>query len=244
MVLAYDSFRTVGSLLLTNADFRLFVDDVATVGRQIFADTAASLSETSKQVAEQVQPSEEETRALQGPGADQGRELSSEELREGVAHVVDIAGKGVVRTEQAAVESAKEHLSGPERDTLLHRLKQAVSKLRERTDYTDSVSTITQLIQRYAAVYATAAEDTAAAAQEDVEANEDLKKAVDHLWNLLRQFGDTKEWDRLKEKFHGVLQHANKDPEFDHLMGASRARCRICLQNRHSLTRHPRSSTS
>lgn len=216
---AYDSFRTVGNLLLTNADFRLFVDDVATVGRQIFADTAASLSETSKQVAEQVQPSEEETRALQGAGADDGRELTGEELKEEVANVVDIAGKGVARTEQAAVESAKEHLSGPERDTLLHRLKQAVSKLRERTDYTDSVSTITQLIQRYAAIYATAAEDTAAVAQEDIEANEDLKKAVEQFWSLLRLFGDAKEWDKLKEKFHDVLRHADKDPEFEHLMG-------------------------
>lgn len=218
-ILAYDSFRTVGSLLLTNADFRLFVDDVATVGRQIFADTAASLSETSKQVSEQVQPSEEETRALQGAGADEGHELSREELKGEVANVVNIAGKGVARTEQAAVESAKEHLSGQERDTLLYRLKQAVSKLRERTDYTDSVSTITQLIQRYAAIYATAAEDTAAAAQEDVEANEDFKKAVDHFWKLLRLFGDAKEWDRLKETFHDVLRHADKDPEFERLMG-------------------------
>lgn len=209
----------MGSLLLTNADFRLFVDDVATVGRQIFADTAASLSETSKQVAEQVQPSEEETRALQGAGADEGRELSGEELKEEVANVVDIAGKGVARTEQAAVESAKEHLSGQERDTLLHRLKQAVSKLRERTDYTDSVSTITQLIQRYAAIYANAAEDTAVVAQEDIEANEDLKKAVDKFWSLLRLFGDAKEWDKLKEKFHDVLRHADKDPEFERLMG-------------------------
>ncbi|CEJ60950.1 hypothetical protein PMG11_09504 [Penicillium brasilianum] len=216
---AYDSFRTVGSLLLTNADFRLFVDDVATVGRQIFADTAASLSETSKEVARQVQPSDEETQALQGAGADEGHEVSREELKEEVANVVEIAGKGVARTEQAAVESAKEHLSGQERDTLLYRLKQAVSKLRQRTDYTNSVSTITQFIQRYAALYATAAEDTAAAAQEDVEANEDFKKAVDHFWKLLRLFGDSKEWDRLKEKFHDVLRHADKDPEFERLMG-------------------------
>lgn len=219
LFVAYDSFRTVGSLLLTNPDFRLFVDDVATVGRQIFADTAASLSEASKEVAEQVQPSEEETQALQGAGADNGRELSGEELKEEVAQVADAAGKAVARTEQAAVESAKEHLSGRERDTLLHRLKQAVSKLRERTDYTDSVSTITQLVKRYAAIYASAAEETAAAAQENAEANEDLRKAVDQFWNLLRQFGDDKEWDKLKEKFHDVLRHAENDTEFERLMG-------------------------
>ena len=219
LFVAYDSFRIVGSLLLTNPDFRLFVDDVATVGRQIFADTAASLSEASKEVAEEVQPSEEETQALQGAGADNGRELSGEELKGEVAQVADAAGTAVARTGQAAMESAKENLSGRERETLLHRLKQAVSKLRQRTDYTDSVSTITQLIKRYAAIYASAAEETAAAAQENAEANEDLRKAVDQFWNLLRQFGDAKEWNKLKEKFHDVLRHAENDPEFERLMG-------------------------
>lgn len=219
LFVAYDSFRTVGSLLLTNPDFRLFVDDVATVGRQIFADTAASLSEASKEIVEQVQPPEEETQALQGAGVDNERELSGEELNEEVAQVADAAGKVVSRTKQAVVESAKEHLSGRERDTLLHRLKQAVSKLRERTDYTDSVSTITQLIKRHAVIYASAAEETAAAAQENAEANEDFRKAVEQFWNLLRQFGDAEEWDKLKEKFHDVLRHAENDPEFERLMG-------------------------
>ncbi|KAJ5102982.1 hypothetical protein N7532_003511 [Penicillium argentinense] len=216
---AYDSFRTVGSLLLTNADFRLFVDDVATVGRQIFADTAESLAEASKRVADEVQPSEEEQRALEGAGADEGRELSSEEVKGELEHIADVAGKGVARTGEEAAQSAKEHLSGRERETLLYRLKKAVQRLRERSDYTDSVSTITQLIQRYAALYANAAEDTADAAQEDVEVNEDLKKAVDEFWVLLRSFGSAEEWDKLQEQFHALLQHANKDPEFEQLMG-------------------------
>jgi hypothetical protein len=35
----------------------------------------------------------------------------------------------------------------------------------------------------------------------------------------LRSFGDAKEWDLLQQKFHDVLRHANKDPEFDGLLG-------------------------
>ncbi|KAJ5730279.1 uncharacterized protein N7483_004787 [Penicillium malachiteum] len=214
----YDSFRTIGSLLLTNADFRLFIDDVATVGRQIFADTASFLSETSKHVAEQIQPSQEEQAALAGPGADEEHRLSREEIREEVAHVTHVAGKGISDTGAAAVQSAREHLAGQEKETLLHRLKQAVYKLRERSDYSDSVSTLTQLLQRYALLYANAAEETASAAHEDIDVNHDLKLAVDQFWGLLRSFGQTEEWDSLQEKFHNVLRHANKDPEFDHLM--------------------------
>jgi hypothetical protein len=204
---------------LTNADFRLFVDDVVTVGRQIFADTAGSLAETSKHVAEQVKPSEAEAQALQGAGADEGHDLSKDEVREEVAHVADAAGEAVAQTSHDALQSAKEHLSGRERDTLLHRLKKAVLKLRERTDYSDSVATLAQLVGRYAKIYADVAENAASVAQEDMEVNTDLKRAVDEFWILLRSFGNAEEWDRLQENFHNVLRHANKDPEFDNLLG-------------------------
>ena len=217
--LAYDSFRTVGSLLLTNADFRLFIDDLATVGRQIFADTASSLAQTSQQVAHEVQPSDQEQNALAGPGADEGHEQSQEHLREEVEHTVEAAGKGVAQTGDAAVKSAKEHLAGQEKDTLLYRLKKAVLKLRERSDYSDSVSTLAQLLQRYAMLYSQAAEDAASAAESDMGVNDDLKKAVDQFWGLLRLFGSAEEWDKLQQKFHDVLRHANKDPEFERLMG-------------------------
>ncbi|KAJ5084207.1 hypothetical protein NUU61_008786 [Penicillium alfredii] len=216
---AYDSFRTVGGLLLTNADFRLFVDDVATVGRQIFSETAASLSETSKQVAEQVRPSAQEQQSLQGPGADEGKAQSGEDLKNEAVNVADVTGKGVARTGQEAVESAREHLSGPERDTLLNRLKQTIQKLRQRSDYSDSVSTIAQLIQRYAKLYASAVEETASVAQGDIDINTDLKQATDQFWGLLRSFGRAEEWDWLQQNFHDVLRHANQDPEFEQLMG-------------------------
>lgn len=204
---------------MTNADFRLFVDDIVTVGRQIFADTAESLADASKHAAEQVKPSTEEEQALQGAGADEGHELSKDELREEVAHVADVAGEGVAQTSQDAVKSAKEHLSGRERDTLLFRLKKAVQNLRERTDYSDSVATLAQLVARYAKIYADVAENAASVAQEDMDVNADLKRAVDEFWVLLRSFGSAEEWDRLQEKFHNVLRHANKDPEFDNLLG-------------------------
>lgn len=204
---------------MTNSDFRLFVDDIVTVGRQIFADTAESLAESSKAVAKQVQPSAEEESALQGAGADEGHDLSKDQLREEVAQVASAASEGVTHTGHDAVQSAKEHLSGRERDTLLFRLKQAVQKLRERTDYSHSVATLAKLLQRYAKIYAEVAENTASVAEEDLQVNADIKRAVDEFWGLLRSFGNAEEWDRLQEKFHNVLRHANKDPEFDTLLG-------------------------
>ncbi|KAL2832887.1 hypothetical protein BDW59DRAFT_138828 [Aspergillus cavernicola] len=215
---AYDSLRTVGNLLLTNSDFRLFVEDLTTVGREIFSDTALSLSSASREVGEQLKPSQEEEDALSGAGADEGQTPTSGELREEVGHVADVTKGGLAQTGRGARKSAQEHLSGTEQETLVHRLKQTVLKLRERRDYSDSVTTLARLLQQYAMLYANAATDVASTAEEESEVNEDLKQAIHKFWALLQSLGDPKEWQALEERFNDVLRHATADPEFENLV--------------------------
>lgn len=215
---AYDSLRTVGNLLLTNADFRLFVEDLTTVGRGIFSDTAFSLSRASRKAGKKLKPKEAEQQALSGAGADEGHNISNEELREEVKHVTDVAKVGLAQTSHEAKESAEEHLSGKEQETLIHRLKQTVLKLRERRDYTDSVAVLARLLQRYAMVYANAATDVASTAEDESEINEELKEAIHKFWALLQTIGDPKEWKSLEQRLHDVLRHATKDPEFEDLV--------------------------
>ncbi|CEL00825.1 hypothetical protein ASPCAL00421 [Aspergillus calidoustus] len=215
---AFDSLRVVGNLLLTNSDFRLFAEDLTTVGREIFSDTAFSLSAASQKVGEQLKPSEEDEAALSGAGADEGHTHSQEELRAEVNHVADVAKSGLVQTGRDAKESAKEHISGKEQETLIHRLKQTVLKLRERRDYTDSVSVLARLLERYAIIYANAATDVASTAEEESEINDDLKQAIQKFWALLQTLGDRKEWEALEQRLHAVLRHANGDPEFEDLV--------------------------
>ncbi|KAL4957429.1 hypothetical protein BDW69DRAFT_27374 [Aspergillus filifer] len=215
---AYDSIRTVGNLLLTNADFRLFVEDLTTVGRNIFSDTAFSLSKESRKAGKKLRPKEEDQKAISGAGADEGHTVTNEELREEVSQVADVAKNGLVQTGKDAVESAEEHFTGKEQETLLHRLKQTVLKLRERRDYTDSVAILARLLQQYAKVYVNAATDVASTAEEETEINEDLKEAFRKLWALLQTLGDAKAWQVLEERLHNVLRHANGDPEFEDLV--------------------------
>lgn len=218
MTTAYDSLRTVGSLFLTNADFRLLVNDLVTVGRQIFSDTAFSLSSASQEVGEQLRPSREEADALKGAGADEGHTPSGDEVRQEASHAADVAGKGAIRTGKQAVGSTREHLSGDQRGTLLHRLKQAVLGLRERSDYSDSVSTLSELVQRYAKAIASAAETTASAAEEDADVNADVKQAVHNFWVLVQSLGDPKEWRILEQMFHDLLKHAKTNTDFEKLV--------------------------
>ena len=129
-----------------------------------------------------------------------------------------IVTDGLVKTGREAVSSAKENVSGDQKDTLLYRLKQAVLKLRKRNDYSDSVSTIGLLIKRYAKAYSRAADHTISAAQDDVDTNPELDRAVKNFWSLLSSFGDRKQWELLEQKVNKVMEHSQKDPDFENLM--------------------------
>ena len=215
---AYESLRTVGSLLLTNSDFRLFLGDLNTIGRQVFADTAFTLSGAAEEAAKKVKPTSEDLKSIEGPGADAGPAPATEELRGEAADVSKVVGATLVETGAEAISSAKENVSGDQKDALLFRLKTAITKLRKRTDYSDSVSTIALLIQRYSMAYSRAADQTLGEVQSDVRTNNELDRAVQNFWSLFKSFGDQEEWKQLEEKLTKVMSHAEKDPDFESLM--------------------------
>lgn len=219
MSTAYASLQTVGSLLLTNSDFRIFMGDMGTIGKQIFSDTAFSLSNTAEEVAKQIAPDAQEAKKLEGPGADQGPPPSTDELQAGTVDVAAAVVNGADKTAKDAVKSAEEHLlSGDTKDTLINRLKQAILKLRKRPDYEDSVSTIGLLIQQYAQSYSRAVDDTLTDVSKDIKTNDSVDRAVKNFWSLMISFGDPDEWDTLQHCIDQVMTHAKKDPEFENLM--------------------------
>ncbi|KAF3050926.1 hypothetical protein E8E11_007816 [Didymella keratinophila] len=217
---AYQSLQTVGSLLLTNSDFRVFLSDLNTVGREVFKDTAFTISDVAKEVGRKVEPSETEQRALREPGAEagNGKAVSSEELGGEVQEVAKAVGSGTVEVAQTAGNSIAEHLQGPEGDTLLYRLKKTVTNLRQKRDYSDSVSTLSLLLQRYAKTYSRMAEEAVGTVQNDVDTNREMDKAVKNFWLLMSSFGDKDAWKELETRFHKLLEHSKRDPAFEDLL--------------------------
>ncbi|KAL2039649.1 hypothetical protein N7G274_007508 [Stereocaulon virgatum] len=215
---AYESIRTVGSLLLTNSDFRIFLGDLGTIGRQVFADTAYSLSGFAKEAGKQLEPSEQEAKTIKEPGSEEGPPPTADDLGNEAADVSKVVGNGLVKTGHDAVASLKENVTGGQKETLLYRLKAAVMKLRKRNDYSDSVSTIGLLIKRYALAYSRAVDETISTAQDDVNTNPEFDRAVKNGWSLLSSFGDREQWKLLEEKINKVMEHSQKDPEFEDLM--------------------------
>ena len=217
-VLAYESLRTVGSLLLTNSDFRIFLGDLGTIGRQVFADTAFSLSEVAEKAGKRLEPSEQESKTIKEPGSEEGPPPTANDLGNGAADVSKVVGNGLAKTGYDAFSSLQHNVSGDQKETLLYRLKETVVKLRKRNDYSDSVSTLGLLIKRYALVYSRAVDETISTAQDDVNTNPALDKAIKNFWSLISSFGDREQWQSLEQKVKKVTDHSQTDPEFENLM--------------------------
>lgn len=215
---AYQSLQTVGSLLLTNSDFRLFLSDLTTIGREVFRDTAFSLSAVSEQAAHRLEPSQEDQQALKEPGADGGTAPTAKELGSEVTDVAKVVAEGAAEVAQEAEHSFVDKITGDEKSTLLYRLKQAVTNLRKRQDYSDSVSLLAKLLQRYAFVYSHVLQETAATAERDLDTNPETDKALQNFWAFVKSFGDAREWRELERRYKLVVEHGKSDPQFDALV--------------------------
>nr|OQO24593.1 hypothetical protein B0A51_09004 [Rachicladosporium sp. CCFEE 5018] len=216
---AYKSIQTIGSLLLTNSDFRVFLNDLSVVGREVVKDSAFKLSNVAKKTAKRIEPSQAERQAVAKPGADAELERpSAEDLSQNVAQVGKEIANGTSEVAKVAFKSAEEKLEGDEGQTMLNRLQEAVTKLRKRNDYSDSVSTLSLLIKRYAMVYSRAAAEVANVVQEDVNQNAETDRALHNFWIFIKSFGDTASWEKSEELLKQVFSHKENDPDFEDLM--------------------------
>lgn len=206
---AFQSLHTVGSLLVTNSDFRIFLSDLGTVGREVFRDTAFSLANVSKKTAEQLEP--------EGPVETNGdaKPPSKQDLKDEVKDAAKVVSKGAVEVAHDAEQSVVEHVTGEEGAALAERLKMAVDKLRKRPDYSSSVSTLAMLVQRYMLTYAHIAVDTAHVLEDDVNANREADQALHNFWLLLTSIGDADEWKRVEESMNALIDDGKTDPNFD-----------------------------
>ena len=184
----------------------------------MFADTAFSFSNAAEDVGKKLQPAEEDSKAMENPGTEQGPPPTAEDLKNETSDIAKAVENGLAKTGQDAISSLQENTTGDQRETLLYRLKAAVTKLRKRNDYSDSVSTIGLLIKRYAKAYSQAVDETVSAAEEDVHFNPELDRAVRNFLSLLTSFGERKEWELLEKRVNKLMEHSKRDPEFEHFM--------------------------
>ncbi|PNS14374.1 hypothetical protein CAC42_6887 [Sphaceloma murrayae] len=214
---AYDSFNTVSSLLLTNSDFRIFLSDLNTVAREVFQDTAHSVAKVADQAADQIEASGP-ANDLSKPSNGEIAAPSTQDLLDNTGDVAKVVANGTATVAQDAEQSAEEKLTGKEGEAMANRLKSAVTKLRRRPDYSESVSILSKIFKRVILSYSRVAEDAASAVEESVQENAELDRAAKNLWQLVKSFGDAKAWENLEAKFKQLTSHMEKDPDFERSM--------------------------
>ncbi|KAL5085093.1 hypothetical protein Trisim1_010881 [Trichoderma cf. simile WF8] len=215
---AVASVKTVGSLLLTNSDFRIFLTDLSTVSREVFRDTAFTLRDVAQDAAKKIEPPKEKQQALKHANGDAQPAPTTEDLQQEVIEVAEVVADGAGDVLGTAARSAREHIQGDEQEALTYRLKQAVLKLRKRPNYSDSVSMLSLLLRRYLKVYSRAAARTAEIIEEDVGMNQEADEALHNFWLLITSFGDKDAWNQVEKSFHEVVETGQSDPAFEDLV--------------------------
>lgn len=187
----------------------------------MFRDTAFTLSHVSEQAARRIEPSEQQEQALKEPGADGETAPNPDEIGEDVKDVAQVVAESAAEVAQGAEHSFVEKIKGDEKSTLLYRLREAVAKLRQRPDYSESVHTLSTLMQRYLFVPSEVINETVAAAKHDVHTNTETDRAVKNFWTFIKSFGNPADWEELEQRFKRVLEHGRANPKFADLLKQS-----------------------
>nr|KMM65656.1 hypothetical protein CPAG_02002 [Coccidioides posadasii RMSCC 3488] len=211
---AYESLRTITSLLMTNADFRLLVGDLTMVSRQIFADTASSVSTAAAHVSEEVEPSERQKNVIGADGSQEEQRPTGDDVAQEAGRIADTAKNAVKQTGRDAVDSMKRNLAEKQKESLLHRIKQTVDSLRKREDYSNSADTISRIIQHYSMIYYRATGSMAIDIEENIETNPEFDKTMRKLWSFLSSFGCQEDWSLLEQKFQKLMENYQDDERF------------------------------
>lgn len=206
-------------MLLTNSDFRLFLGDLNVVAREIFKDTAFAISEASQEAGKRLGPSNAGQDSVKQLGNGSQSPPSEQELVNQTAELSNVLSGTASMVAGGAENSVVQKLEGPEKDAMVRRLKDTVINLRQRRDYSDSVSTLSLLFKRYAMAYSRIVRDTVQAVDEDVDENREADQALRNFWVFLRSFGEESQWEKLEKQTNAVMEHGREDPDFDDLVG-------------------------
>ncbi|KAG6105198.1 hypothetical protein E4U31_001529 [Claviceps sp. LM219 group G6] len=207
----FESFRTVLSLALLNKDFRIFLADLGTIARQIFRDTAVALGDASKEAGEKLDTPSKDIEALKKTDAHGQPEASVEDVKNKTAEVAANALDEVTQVAEASYTSLRDHMNEESRNILISRLKKAVGNLRQRPDYTESVSTMSTLLQRYLQIYLAIGTEAAQTVEETIQPNREAHRAAHNFWLFVSSFGDKQEWDTVTDSWSKFMENHKMD---------------------------------
>ncbi|KAK9374244.1 uncharacterized protein V1513DRAFT_446467 [Lipomyces chichibuensis] len=218
--------RDLGTLIITNGQFRKLLSDGITLLRDMAADigtgAAGKIRPSGEQMAKIDEPAAEDTwhqapdygKVGQTLGALKKENLNRDKLRqarEEHAEEIDKAKK----TQDERVDRAKDYLdkklSKERRDQVLFRLKKMVVEIQGHPDYQNAIDSILDLAESYKGHVGTAADQSQSKVKK-ISENDHLQLAQRNLKILIERFANNTSLDDLLDNFTDLYVDANNDP--------------------------------
>ncbi|CEO60108.1 hypothetical protein PMG11_04749 [Penicillium brasilianum] len=231
---ALEGLKTLGTLLITNGEFRKILSDAFVLIRDMAADA-------SQKAANVVRPPEEQLAQIDEPAEEntwhEKPNISKEDIKQRVkkskgekdsatsppiAETVDIRGDGASETPsersrrekygQQAREYLSEKIPKERREQAIWRLKKMVIEIQGHADYQQAIETLLSMAEKYAGHTKTATAQSGSAVR-DVRSNDSVKTVEHNLRTLIERFANNTSLSDFFDSLDNIYRDADKDPE-------------------------------
>ncbi|KAJ5544819.1 hypothetical protein N7535_006793 [Penicillium sp. DV-2018c] len=231
---ALEGLKTLGTLMITNGEFRKLLNDAMTLGKDIAADA-------SQKAANQVRPGEEELAQIDKPAEDnvwhEKPNISKEDLKakakknkaatENQAQATVSENDSGIDTNTKVKEEANtkvkeysdktknylsEKIPQERREQTIWRLKKMIIEIQGHADYQQAVETLLGLAEQYAGHTKEATKQGGSSAR-DVMKNDSVQAVKYNLRTLIERFANNTSLDSFFDSLNTVYRDAEKDPE-------------------------------
>lgn len=231
---AADGLKTLGTLLITNGEFRKILSDATVLIRDIAADA-------SQKAANQVRPSEEKLAQIDEPAEEntwhEKPNISKDDIKgkfkKNKGDKSSVASPSVAESETGTADASsvtpseasrrkklanqtKEYLSDKipkeRREQTIWRLKKMVIEVQGHADYQQAIETLLTLAEKYAGHAKTGAGESGTAVR-DVRGNDSVKAVEYNLRTLIERFANNTSLADFFDSLNNIYRDADKDPE-------------------------------
>ncbi|KAJ5848317.1 hypothetical protein N7455_012274 [Penicillium solitum] len=225
---AVDGLKTLGTLMITNGEFRKLLNDAMTLGKDIAADA-------SQKAANQVRPSQEELSQIDQAAEDNvwhekpnvsKDDLKSKFKRNKAEKGSAASASAVVAEEESGVSPqnkrkeysdrtknyVSEKIPKERREQTVWRLKKMIIEIQGHADYQQAVETLLTLAEQYAGHTKSVSKQGGSSAR-DVLKTDDVQAVQYNLRTLIERFANHTSLDSFFESLNTIYSDAEKDPE-------------------------------
>ncbi|EYE96876.1 uncharacterized protein EURHEDRAFT_514102 [Aspergillus ruber CBS 135680] len=228
---AMDGLRTLGTLLITNGEFRKILSDALVIVRDMANDASqhapTKIRPSEEQLSQIDQPAEENewhekpaglpTEQLKSRFKNNKGDRASEFSDSATGnHTAEVSKESTKDRKRQASGKTKEYLSEkmpPERrDQAIRRLKKMVMEIQGHTDYQKAIETLLSLAEKYARQTNDISQQGTGSVRE-VGGNQGVKTVETNLRTLLERFANSTSLDGFFDSLETIYKDADKDRE-------------------------------